>query len=64
MATTQSLAETIPPELKTHPQWVCWHIEQRDGKSKVPMTCDGKRAAVDNPDTWCTFSEAIAAASM
>ncbi len=63
MATAQNLAEAIPPELKTHPQWVCWRIEQRDGKpTKVPMTLDGKRAAVDKPDTWCTFSEAIAAA--
>ena len=57
------IVENSPVELKALPQWVCWRLEQRDGKpTKVPMTRDGKRAAVDNPDTWCTFNEAVAAA--
>jgi putative DNA primase/helicase len=44
-------------------QWVCWRLEERDGKpSKIPYSpLTGKRASSTNPATWASYSEAVAA---
>src|SRR5215207_6576709 len=44
-------------------QWVCWRSEERDGKlTKIPYSpLTGSRASSTNPDTWASYSEAVAA---
>ena len=44
----------IPAEMKPLPQWVCW---KGDKVPKNPIT--GFNAQSNNPDTWCTFDQAI-----
>ena len=47
-------------ELARFDQWVTWQYELRHGKpTKVPYTVrNGHRAAVNRPDTWCSFPAA------
>jgi len=54
----------IPQELKNIPQWVCWKTEERDGKkTKLPINPHtGSLAAVDKPQTWGTYQQALTAA--
>src|SRR5215217_2089332 len=44
-------------------QWVCWRIEERNGKpTKVPYApLTGSKASSTNPNTWASYSEAVAA---
>lgn len=54
--------ENIPLELRTYRQWVCYRLEETDnGKpTKVPYNIYTHRsAASDNPNTWCSFDEAV-----
>ncbi len=70
------LPESIPDELKARDQWVCWREEPRlnddgtpslgnDGVPKLtkpprdPRT--GRHAEVDEPATWVSYTEALAA---
>jgi len=54
--------EGIPCELRDLPQWVCWRFEERNGRAtKPPYQCTGRAASHTNPDTWCAFSDAVAA---
>lgn len=42
--------------------WVLWRWELRDGKwTKPPKQANGKNAASDKPQTWCSYAEALAA---
>lgn len=52
--------EGIPYDLRQVPQWVCWRLEIRDGKStKVPYNANnGRHAMANNPDTWHCFDDA------
>jgi len=45
-------------------QWINWRYEERDGKvTKVPVCPHtGELAAVDRPETWGTYEEAVRAA--
>src|SRR5215212_6553048 len=54
---------TNKQNLRDLDQWVCWRLEERDGKpSKLPYSpLTGKRASSTNPDTWADYSEAVAA---
>lgn len=54
--------ERIPVEMINTRQWVCWRYEMKEGKpSKVPQRARGKgRASSIDPETWGTFSEALA----
>lgn len=58
--------QAVPHELKAHPQWVAWRYGKprpNGGAEKVPISpVMGKRAATNDPTTWGTFEEAIAAA--
>jgi hypothetical protein len=44
-------------------QWLCWRIEQHDGKlTKVPYCpLTGEKASSTNPETWVGYSEAVKA---
>ena len=49
--------------MKELAQWINWRYEERDGKlTKVPI-CPrtGELAAVDRPETWGTYEEAVRA---
>lgn len=54
----------IPEEMKAFNQWVVWRYENKDGAkpTKVPY-CPrwATKAAVDNPKTWGSFSDALQA---
>lgn len=54
----------VPEALKARTAWVCWRYEERDGKpTKVPYNArTGKRAKSNDPNTWATFADAVAAA--
>lgn len=54
----------IPAELQALPQWVCWRLMPGAGRTltKVPYQPNGMFASVDNPLTWSSFAEAVAAA--
>jgi putative DNA primase/helicase len=62
-ATFPVLAENIPEDLKRRPQWVCWRLEEREGKTtKVPYTPGTeRRASSTDMMTWRTFEEALGA---
>ena len=51
----------IPEELKRHPNWVTWTIEERDGKpTKIPLNPKtGGNAMSNNPLTWATYDQAV-----
>jgi putative DNA primase/helicase len=56
-------AEGIPEQLTARRQWVCWCLEEREGKpTKVLYTPGkGRRAKSNDLMTWRTFEEAFAA---
>lgn len=49
----------LPRELTTHPNWVAWRTEQRDGKpTKVPyVLATGQRASNTNPVDWAIYPD-------
>ncbi len=52
----------IPPELRSHAQWVMWRWEERKGKwNKPPYQPSGSPAKSNDPTTWVSFGAAIAA---
>jgi len=50
----------LPHELTARRAWVCWRLEERDGKpTKTPYTpATGQRAKSNDPDTWADFATA------
>ncbi len=62
-AVNPPLIENIPPELTERRQWICWRLEERDGKmTKVPYVPGSERKASSTDlMTWRTFGEALAA---
>ena len=58
---------SIPEELRSLPQWICWNLEPRDGNkvAKPPYDAQtGKKASVVDPSTWATFERASKAAPL
>ena len=52
----------IPEELHNEIAWCVWRIEQRDGKAtKKPYRPDGSAFKSNDPGTWASFDEAVAA---
>ena len=53
---------SIPVEMTSLPQWVCWRRETRDDKAtKIPYRADGAgRASSTDPVTWNTYEAALA----
>jgi putative DNA primase/helicase len=63
-AVNPPIVENIPEQLTERPQWVCWRLEERDGKQKtkvpyVPGTL--RRASTTDLMSWRSFSEALEA---
>jgi len=57
------VVENIPEQLTERPQWVCWRLEEREGKAtKIPYTPGTeRRASSTDLMTWSTFDQALAA---
>lgn len=57
--------ENIPMELRQLQQWVCWRLEEVNGRmTKVPYSPDGlHKVSIHNPDTWGTFDQAVRGAA-
>jgi hypothetical protein len=55
--------EMIPNEMKSLNQWVCWSLVERQGKkTKLPINPHtGKLAKSDDPATWASYEQALAA---
>jgi putative DNA primase/helicase len=55
------VADTL--DIRDLRQWLCWRVEERDGKpTKVPYSpATGKRADSTLPDTWSGYQEAVRA---
>jgi putative DNA primase/helicase len=52
----------IPAELTSREQWVLWRWEKRKGKwNKPPYQPSGSPAKSNDPATWVSFREAVAA---
>jgi hypothetical protein len=58
----------IPAELRAISQWLNWKWEQRTDRTtgelkwtKPPYQPNGQHAESDNPETWTTFEQAVAA---
>lgn len=51
----------FPGVLTELPQWVCWRVEERQGKpTKVPVSAATGRCALANaPSTWASFEEVL-----
>ena len=59
MANSQHPPEvSAPPELKELHQWILWGYVNG---AKIPFQVNRRRAKVNDPSTWSTFQEAIAA---
>lgn len=60
--TSQLVRQHVSGDLKQRTQWVTWRYEQRGGKpTKVPYQPNGQHAKTSDPNTWCTFDEALTA---
>src|ERR1700744_439201 len=59
-------AYAIPSELRELSQWVCWRYENIGAAkpTKVPYHPDGRKANVNDPNTWSTFEVAFNAFSI
>jgi hypothetical protein len=57
--------DSILPELRARPHWVCWKYEKDDnGKTtKKPYRPNGRYASSTTPATWSTFETAAKAAA-
>ena len=57
--------KSIPLELVSYPNWICWKFVERDGRiTKMPVDPrTGKPAKSDDPGTWAPFMVAAKAAS-
>jgi putative DNA primase/helicase len=53
----------IPEEMRQLDRWVCWRLEERDGKpTKVPVNpSTGGQAMSNNSTTWGTYRQAVSA---
>lgn len=56
------IPENIPEELKALNQWVVYRIEEINGRlTKPPYQTNGKKASTTDPETCCTFEQALEA---
>lgn len=57
-ASASIAAFRVPDDLAELDQWLVW---RREGGTKVPYNTSGRRASSTNPETWCTYDEALKA---
>jgi putative DNA primase/helicase len=60
--------EKVPAELRALRQWVCWlgtpDVDRPGKMRKMPVNAlTGTPAKVNDPTTWCSFDEAVAASA-
>jgi hypothetical protein len=56
------VASNIPERLRSLNRWVVWRWQRRNKSwDKPPLRLEGSFASVDDPTTWTTFEEALAA---
>jgi putative DNA primase/helicase len=57
------IPENIPQALKYANRWVCWRYEKRKENrwSKILCQTNGRHAKSNDPSTWTTFDDALAA---
>jgi hypothetical protein len=61
-ARLEVLVANIPERIRNLRRWVVWRWRRRKNKwDKPPLQTDGRLASVDDPGTWCSFDEALAA---
>lgn len=61
-ARTEVIAANVPERIRRLKRWVIWRWKRRRKKwDKPPLQLDGSFARVDDPETWITFEEALAA---
>jgi primase-polymerase (primpol)-like protein len=62
MSSTLPSAGSLPGDLVSCPQWLCWREQKRDGKvTKVPIDpTSGSYASATDPSTWADFETARA----
>lgn len=54
--------EGIPESLRAEQRWVLWRYVLRDGRrTKVPYMPSGRPAKANDPSTFCSFTNALAA---
>lgn len=59
---TSGVVANVPPALRGLRQWVLWRYEHRGGKrTKCPYQVNGHRARANDPRTWTSLEEALAA---
>jgi putative DNA primase/helicase len=59
---TRHPVRAIPKELRTLQQWVCWRLEERDGKpTKVPSQPNGASVSTTDPTTWSSLGACLQA---
>jgi putative DNA primase/helicase len=51
----------VPDSLAELDQWIVWRYEQHDDSkpTKVPYQINGSLASSTDPNTWCSFDEAL-----
>ncbi|MBK8246539.1 MAG: AAA family ATPase [Gemmatimonadetes bacterium] len=55
------ITDAIPAELRARDQWVTWRAETRGGRlTKIPYASLTRKASSTDPDTWRSFSSAVA----
>lgn len=57
--------DNLPDELRQRINWCLWRYETLEGSpkpTKVPYHPSGKHASSTDPQTWCSFGEAVIAA--
>lgn len=62
MGTGVPAAEVLPERIVSLDQWLCWRIQERNGKpTKVPVNPHtGSFGSATDPDSWASFEEARA----
>src|ERR1041384_7625685 len=54
----------VPEEIRDTPNWVLWkYVRVGDRQTKVPYQENGRKAKANDPATWTTFEEALAASA-
>ncbi|MEM8495030.1 MAG: phage/plasmid primase, P4 family [Planctomycetota bacterium] len=62
VAMADDIELAVPMDLQEHDQWVLWRYDRRgDDVTKVPCSVRGRLAKANDPRTWASFEEALAA---